>query len=69
MSCAPSSNAGSHGCRRTCGWCWSARVEQFSTSEAAQILKVSLAALRARLVRARLLVHRYLANYLCAECF
>jgi RNA polymerase sigma-70 factor (ECF subfamily) len=42
-------------------------VEQFSTSEAAQILELSLTALRVRLLRARLLVHEYLADYFVTE--
>ena len=43
-------------------------VEQFSTSEAAQILELGLTALRVRRVRARLLVQEYLADYFSAEC-
>ncbi len=39
-------------------------VEQFSTSEAAQILELSESALKSRLHRARLLLRQYLTDYL-----
>jgi RNA polymerase sigma-70 factor, ECF subfamily len=42
-------------------------VEQFSTSEAAQILELSEAALKSRLHRARVLLRHYLSDYLGAE--